>query len=277
MNPPIGHKENMMMNWLTRWTQKGTANAARVAPRQARFMVENLEDRMVLSTLPSVEATPVFLGPAWQNQLGNELAIVGATQGIVNGPFMDALQNAGYAVGRGQVSGAQTLAAPGVVAGATVSDAQVQEILKDDIVLSALGLPVDASTPLAQPDANRLYTVFLPANVTFTASDGTQTFSSATNMSGWNNEFFIGNTAIHYLVIPTPGGTNVSANGQPGMDAVTESLSHEIAESVVGQQIADQTENFHVRMSNGIAVQEVGQPGNFGAPIAIPGATPLPF
>ncbi len=127
-----------------------------------------------------------------------------------------------------------------------------------------------------------LYAVFTQPNVTFTAN-GTdpdtnlpKTYSSAVDLTGWNDAFVMGGKTVFYIVIPWPGGTNVSANGLGDWDSVTEAISHEIAESVTGQQIADKTERFHVRMSNGVAVQEVGQPGDLAQPIPIPGATRLP-
>jgi hypothetical protein len=186
-------------------------------------------------------------------------------EGIVDSPFMDAMHGAGYAVGRGHFESDKLLVVAGAVPGGTVTDAPVQDLLRVNISGGAL----------PRPDPSRLSIVFLATNVIFTASDGTSFFSSATNLTGWNATFYLGNTLIHYAVIPTPGGKNVSANGEPGTDALTEALSHEIAEAVAGQQIADNTEQAHVRLDNGIAVQEVGQPGNLNVPIPIPGSTPL--
>jgi hypothetical protein len=225
-----------------------------------------------VSTLPNVKATIVVIGSSPTPNVagfgGSALfpVLEQFVEGIVNGPFLDAMHDAGYAVGRGHADGAQILVVPGAVPGATVTDAQVQDLLRTNIQNRAL----------PQPDLNRLYVVFLATDVIFTATDGTKSFSSATNLSGWNNGFGLGNALIRYAVLPTPGGNNVSANGEPGPDALTESLSHEIAEAVAGQQIADDTERVHVRLSNGLAVQEVGQPANFSQPIPVPGATPLP-
>jgi hypothetical protein len=155
----------------------------------------------------------------------------------------------------------------------------VQQDLAADMVAMIVSAVFNrgSTNGLPLPDANRLYTVFLPPNVTFTATgaNGT-TYSSANYLTGWNDSFSMGGAQIHYVVIPYPGGTNVNGQGNL-LDAITESLSHEIAEAVTGQQIGDNTQMYHFRMSNGVAIQEVGEPYNFGIPIPVAGATRLPF
>jgi hypothetical protein len=216
------------------------------------------------SPIPSARGVVVFLG-AWQDQ-GMKTTLVSNTAGILNSPYMDALQNAGYGVGRGQVDFQQTLRGSELPPGSTITDDQVAATLRQAI-----------GTQLPANDPTRLYVVFLPPNVIFTANAQGQSYSSASNMTGWNNEFDLGNLLVHYVVVPFPGGKNVSANGRGDHDSLTESLSHEIGESVTETQNGDHTERFHVRMSNGIAVQEFGQLSNPNLPIPIPGATPLPF
>ncbi len=214
--------------------------------------------------IPSPKGAVVFLGswrvPGWKPIL------VANTDGILNSAYMDALQNAGYGVGRGRVDFQQALRENEFPPGSTITDDQVEATLKQ-----AIGNLLPAS------DGNRLYVVFLPPDVTFTATAQGQQFSSAVNLTGWNDEFVLGNALVHYVVVPFPGGTNVSANGRGDHDAQTEALSHEIGESVTEKQNADHTMSFHVRMSNGIAVQEFGQLNDPSQPIPIPVATPLPF
>jgi hypothetical protein len=231
-----------MMNWLRERLRRWMATKQKATAVRARPTLEPLEDRL--------------------------------TEDIVNSPFMDALHNAGYGVGRGRVSGSTMLGPGNVVAGATVTDQRVQHLLALDIL----------KHEVPPPDANRLYTVFLPPNVTFTAAFGGKTFSSNIhhgNLAGWNNTFNIGGAKIHYVVIPYPGGTNgatngdVSTSGQGNRDAITEALSHEIAEAVVGRQIADHTQHWHYRMRNGVAIEEVGRPNNLKKPVPVAGATPL--
>jgi hypothetical protein len=181
---------------------------------------------------------------------------------------MDALHNAGYGVGRGQLSMPQTWALNNVVAGATVTDQQVQQDLKLDVVdMIIIQAWTGQSQPL--PDANRLYEVFLPPGVTFTADGGK--YSSQSNLTGWNGYFSFGAATIHYLVIPYQGGTNVSANGKGNVDAFTEIMSHEIAEAVSGRgDIADQTQQHHDRMPNGIAVEVPGRVNDPSQTIDVP-------
>jgi hypothetical protein len=200
--------------------------------------------------------------------------LVQGTKGIVDSPYMDALHGAGYGVGRGTVVTPRNLNDPNL-AGSIVNDSDIQTSLANQFGGD-------------KADPNRLYIVFTPPNVTFrgVATDGSKWASSPTDpwatnlMTGWNNVFVNGSTLIHYVVIPYPGGTNASANGATDkvglLDATTESLSHEIAEAVTGLQIGDSTGRFHVRMSNGVAVQEVGSPNDWSKPIPLPNSTPLP-
>jgi hypothetical protein len=225
--------------------------------------------------LPNVNVSPVFLGSYWQNQGKSEVdSVAKSTNKIVDSSFMDALHDAGYGVGRGKVDSPRPLN-DSIVADSIVYDSDIQKALA-----SAFG-----SDKL---DPNRLYVVFTPPNVIYraTAMDGSKWSSSrdddwATNFAtGWNDHFPNGDTVFHYVVIPYPGGTNGSANGATDnaglMDALTESLSHEIAEAATGLQIGDQTGQDHVRLSNGVAVQELGSPNDWTKAIPIPGATPLP-
>lgn len=266
--------------WNRRGERKGQPLRKRATPTRkkppTRPTLETLEDRLAMSTLASVEATPVFMGPYWQNSFSGQLEasiLNRATDKIVNSPFMDALHNANYGVGRGQLSMPQTWALSNIVAGATVTDQQVQQYLGLDVVdMIIIQAWTGRSQPL--PDANRLYEVFLPPGVTFTADGGK--YSSQSNLTGWNGSFSFGATQIHYVVIPYQGGTNVSTNGTSNVDAFSESMSHEIAEAVTGQPLmADNTEHWHYRMSNGVAIQEVGKPNDYYSPIAVAGATPL--
>ena len=271
----------MVMSFARFWNRRGERKAQPLRQRATltrkrppmRPTLEALEDRMVMSmsTLPSVEATPVFMGPYWQNNFAGQLEasiLNRATDQIVNGPFMDALHNANYGVGKGQLSMPQTWALSNVVAGATVTDQQVNQYLRLDVLDMII---IEAWTGRSQPlpDNNRLYEVFLPPGVTFTASNGA--YSSKTNMTGWNSSFSAGNMQIHYLVIPYQGGTNVSANGTSNPDAFTEIMSHEIAEAVSGRSdIADQTQQHHDRMPNGIAVEVPGRVNDPSQTIDVP-------
>ena len=271
----------MVMSFARFWNRRGERKAQPLRKRATptkkkpttRPTLEALEDRMVMSTLPSVEATPIFLGPYWQSSWDG-IFLSNATQAIVNSPYMDALQNAGYGVGRGHLSMPQTWALSNVVAGTTpVTDQQVHQYLVQDVVdMIIIQAWTGQSQPL--PDANRLYEVFLPPGVTFTASNGM--YSSQSNLTGWNGSFSSGVGQINYVVIPYQGGTNLSANGKSNINAFTEIMSHEIAEAVTGQpDMADSTQWFHYQMSNGVAIELVNQFNNPNRALSVPGATPL--
>jgi hypothetical protein len=248
--------------------QNGTASPGTSAPGSSV--------PAITAVLPNVNVSPVFLGSYWQNQGKAEVdSVVQSTNKIVDSPFMDALHDAGYGVGRGKVESQRPLD-DSIVADSIVYDSDIQKALA-----SKFGSD--------NQDSNRLYVVFTPPNVIFRAIDmnGSKWSSSrddtwATNFAyGWNDQFSKGNTVFHYVVIPYPGGTNGSANGATDkaglMDALTEMLSHEIAEAAMGGlPIGDQTEQDHVRLSNGVAVQELGSPKDWKKAIPIPGATPLP-
>jgi hypothetical protein len=245
------------------------------AASKVRPTLEGLEGRELMTAMPNVQVAEVYLGSYWQQNGFEEYLLYLQTQAIVNSPYMDALGSAGYGtIGRGNVDKVQTLGL-NLPSGSTITDTQVRQDLFLDIIFG--GLPA--------PNDNRLYVIHTPPDVTFTAtgSDGT-TYSSNTNLTGWNASFYILGTNIHYVVIPFPGGTNVSANGRANLDpnnwrvnldAYTESLSHEIAEAVAGVQIADQTERYHVRMQNGVAVQEFGSVADLTKPVPVPGATSI--
>jgi hypothetical protein len=270
------------MRWLKNLFPR--PSAAPKSPRRAsRLGLEALEDRRVMSVMPSVQVTGVFLGSWWQGQQGQgwvELGLLAGTQGVVNSPYMDALKGA-YGAGRGKVDSFQTLANSAVTPGSTLTDAQIRQDLGIDIIFSQLGF-TSGGAAVPPPSDNRLYVVFTPPGVTVTEPYMGQTYSSsasaprALQFAGFNSAFALGPSWVHYVVIPWQGGTNVSANGATNLDAFTEILSHEIAEAATGQQIADATQMYHARMSNGVAVELVGQPANWSAPLRFPGATPLP-
>jgi hypothetical protein len=239
--------------------------------RHVRPCLEALEDRLVMTAaVPTPHVATLFLGSAWQQIENAPFFLALNTAGILNSPFMDALTGP-YGVNRGDVVFGAIQAAD-IPSGATVTNAEIKLLVALDALFGEFGSGNGMNLPV----------VFLPPNVTFTAvgPDGTNYSSrlgapNSQPMSGLNDWIPWGNTQLHYVVIAFPGGTNVSANGQTNLDAFTEILSHEIAEATVGLQIADQLQAFHYRMSNGQAIEEVGQPNDFATPIPVPGATPL--
>src|SRR5438128_8164245 len=100
-----------MMTWLrTVLTHKSPRKQGK-APLRVRLQVEHLEDRRVMSVtyhggalMPHVEVQGFYVGDQWSGSL-----LAGYLEGflgkIVNSTYMDALNNAGYSVGRGSSSG----------------------------------------------------------------------------------------------------------------------------------------------------------------------------
>jgi hypothetical protein len=159
-----------------------------------------------------------------------------------------------------------------------VFDSAIQGALHDLIV----------NQKVAQPDDNRLYVVFVPANVEVFNDDAipqpthpTLWDNSVTDFAGYHTNVFSGTAKglganVHYAVVDTPGGT--VGNGYGGgdsflspFDAMTMTTSHEIAESVTdpnpspgsrgwfdngrNQEIGDIVNGQVVRL-NGYAVQK---------------------
>lgn len=129
--------------------------------KRADFQLECLKGREVLTVtyfggnlLKNVEVQAVYLGGGWSSQAQTRATMDAFLANVTNSPYMDAMTNAGYGVGRGS-------AAAGVVDNAALgnnlvlSDAWIQGRLQADI---AAGLT-------QQPNANKLYIVYVQPNV----------------------------------------------------------------------------------------------------------------
>jgi hypothetical protein len=269
------------MSWLSRWfgTRPGGA-AARPRP-SARLQLETLEDRSVPTVfyfggnlLPHVETQAVYYGSEWSSVPATGAQPTPAAQDaflkdITGSAYMTALTNAGYGVGTGSdLTGA--IDNISLASNSVISDASIQARLQADI---KIGL-------VQQPDANRLYIVYVQPNVAVNLSFGQGTTQQG--IVGYHGAFGGTNSAgqavtIHYAVIAYPGGTvgNSSLNlGTSPKDQLTAVTSHELAEAVTDPdvlystlswydpilgEIGDVTENnpnAYVRL-DGYLVQEV--------------------
>lgn len=216
--------------------------------RKAQLSVEALESREVMSVtyhggavLPHVELQNVYLGSAWSkfaydfNQTG-QLENFGRT--LVQGSYMDMLTQVGYGVGRGSAS-------TGTILG---YDFYSSRFLTDSMIRADLQTAIRAAQ-VQQPDANRLYVLYVQANVPIQndhdLSAGTGKYSnSQVDFTGYHGAFtgvnFFGQaTAIRYAVIAYPGGVcgNVTALGLTGLNEMTMTASHEIAEAVTDPDV----------------------------------------
>jgi hypothetical protein len=196
--------------------------------RGARPRLEHLEDRTVPVVtyhggplLRSVGVESVFFGSNWSSNpaLTQQAGTLDAfLQDIVNSPYMDMLQNAGYGVGRGRFLN-------GIIDPVSlrrfVSDGQIENALAGLI----------ASGGLQAPDANRLYVVFVQPGTEVFLPDGSNSHSDFLGYHG----SFRGPTGapVYYAVIPYPGGINASIPGLSNpIDGMTNVTSHELGEAV---------------------------------------------
>jgi hypothetical protein len=209
--------------------------------------VESLEGRALMTVtphggavLPNVEVQALYYGSNWYNNsslFSQTGQFEGFLQSTVNSSYMDMLNNAGYGVGRGSSSGGKiSMATPG----STISDADIR---------SAIQNAIRGSNPLAAPDANRLYIVYVEPNVevigNFASAWHSGLANSVQDFAGYHGAFAgydaAGNArGIRYAVIPTPGGTVGNAKNNYNLntfDEMTEASSHEIGEAVTDPDI----------------------------------------
>ncbi len=208
--------------------------SARKTTARSHLNLEALERREVPtvtphggSVLPSVEVQALYYGSNWYNN-SSLFAQTGQFEDFLNktvgGSYMDMLNNAGYGVGRGSFSGGKiSMANPGSV----ISDGDIQNAIQNAI---------RSSNPLAAPDGNRLYMVYVEPNVEVTTGSANSVSNFAGYHSAFNGSDAQGHAAtIHYAVITTPGGTVGNAKNNYALntfDEMTEASTHELAEAV---------------------------------------------
>src|SRR5262249_59051075 len=128
--------------------------------RTRRLELDALEERQMLSVtfhggavLPNVEVQGYYYGSDWYNNstLYSQTGYLDGYLGnIVNSPYMDMLNNAGYGVGRGSSSGG-TIALANIDKTKSVDDSILRRDLQGNIDNGAM----------QKPDGNRLYVIFV--------------------------------------------------------------------------------------------------------------------
>jgi hypothetical protein len=214
---------------------------SRVRRQQAAFgHFERMESRDVLSVtfhggqlLSQVEAQPVYLGSDWSANSAlhqTEASIDQFVSYLVQSPYMDMLNQAGYNVGRGtETSGKELNVNINKTTG--ITDGQIQADLQAAIT----------SGTLSAPDANRLYVVYVEPSVLIKL--GGQT--SQNSFLGYHGAFAGTDTNgkatdIHYAVMAYPGSPNPSSGSQGFSSAfaqLTSVTSHELAEAVTDPNV----------------------------------------
>jgi len=202
---------------------------------------EQLESRELLTVtyhggalLNHVEAQSVYLGSDWSTNsaLTSQAAALDTYVGyLVNSPYMDMLTTAGYGVGRGTSSAGATLNLSLNKTTTGITDQQIQADIQAGI----------SARQLQQPDANRLYVVYVePGVVVKLGSD-----SSRTGFLGYHGAFGGRSSSgaaadIRYDVLPYPGTPNPTPGSQgyaSPMDELTSVTSHELAEAVTDPDV----------------------------------------
>jgi hypothetical protein len=257
-----------MRTWIDSLLGNSSTTRTRAA-RPARPALESLEGRRVMTVtyhggpvLPHVEVQGVYLGSDWLNnsayyqQTG---ALDGFLGNIVNSSYTDALTTAGYGTGRGSSS-------RGIIAPVSINKGFY---LNDSTIKSDLQSYI-SNRSLQQPDANRLYVVFVEDNVAVQDTEG----NSQKYFLGYHTSFTghdaSGRTVqIRYAVVTYPGGTvgNAGDFNLSTFDSMTQTASHELGESITDpdinawyegqQQEVGDLANSQVTYLHGYAVQRL--------------------
>ncbi len=203
-------------------------SSPRPAPRPAtRLGLETLEERWVPAgvtysggpLIANAAVETVYYGSQWNTSAmsATRSGLDGFFGYITNSPYLDQLREysvPGYTVGRGSFTGEAVLGPTQALAnGSTVTDAQVEQALKDNFGKS-----------LPQPSANQIYFVYTPPNVKDPAVQ--------IGALGYHGSFMASNGHLaFYAIVSTLDA--VKGNGQLApLDQLTETSSHELAEAI---------------------------------------------
>jgi hypothetical protein len=207
-----------------------------------RFLptLECLEDRQVPTVtyhggalLPHVEVQGMYLGSNWYNNSTyyNQTSRFEAfNRFLPQSSYMDLLTQLGYGVGRGSTSA-------GAIDTLTLNKSNY---LTDSNIRSEIQRFINAGY-LQQPDANRLYVVYVEPGVAI-LNDHDHNSTSIRDFAGYHGAF-AGRTArgygadIHYAVIAYAGGYNYIYAGLTSFSSMTLTASHEIAEAATDPNV----------------------------------------
>jgi hypothetical protein len=213
------------------------------SPRpRSRFLtaLECLEDRLVPTVtyhggalLPHVEVQGMYLGSDWyyNGTYYNQTAQFEAfNRFLPQSSYMDLLTQLGYGVGRGSTS-AGTIDALALNKSYYLTDSGIRGEIQRFINAGSL----------QQPDANRLYVVYVEPGVAVLNDHGHNS-TSTRDFAGYHGAF-AGRTAygyaadVHYAVIAYAGGINGIYPGLSSFGSMTLTASHEIAEAATDPNV----------------------------------------
>jgi hypothetical protein len=205
-----------------------------------RPALECLGDRVVPTVtyhggvlLPHVEVQGMYLGSDWatNSTYYNQTALFeNFNRFLPQSSYMDLLTQLGYGVGRGSMSSG------------TIDRIALNKnyFLTDSTIRSEIQRFINAGY-LQQPDANRLYVVYVEPGVAI-MNDHDHNSTSTRNFAGYHGAF-AGRTAggyaadIHYAVIAYAGGYNAIFPGLSPYGSMTLTASHEIAEAATDPNV----------------------------------------
>jgi hypothetical protein len=205
-----------------------------------RPTLECLDDRLVPTVtyhggalLPHVEVQGLYLGTDWSNNATyyNQTGQLEAFDRFLpQSSYMDLLTQLGYGVGRGSSS-------PGTIDKLALNK---NYYLTDSGIRGEIQRFISAGY-LQQPDANRLYVVYVEPGVAI-LNDHDHNSTSIRDFAGYHGAF-AGRTAagyaadIHYAVIAYAGGYNAIFPGLTPFGSITLTASHEIAEAATDPNV----------------------------------------
>jgi hypothetical protein len=178
--------------------------------------------------LTNVQVCPIFWGAGWQASAQQSLVpeLNAFFDFVLTSSLMDLLAQysvPGKTIGHGSRIGSVSVTAsePGGGTG-QVSDAEIQQALR--------GWISDGTVPAA--NANTLYFVYMPPNVTVTDSQGD---ASCQQLCGYH--WYIAGTSpqVYYAVMPFPGCSGCTG-GLSTIQALTSISSHELCEAITDPQ-----------------------------------------
>jgi hypothetical protein len=227
-----------MLSWfMRRFGKRPSVAAGSRRPSPTRLRLEALEDRQVPTVsffggnlLPQVQAQALYLGNEFVSApASTETATLDAfLKDVTSGPYLQALERAGYNVGPGSaVAGA--VDPTSLTVGSTISDAFIRSRLQADV----------SSGLLQAPNANTLYVVYVEPDVAVNLGFGQGTTQQG--ILGYHTAFVGANGApIRYAVVVSPGGAagnSVLPEATTAIDQQTAVASHELAEAVTDPDI----------------------------------------
>jgi hypothetical protein len=211
-----------------------------------KLSLTRLEDRVTPTVLnygggvlQTVEVQNLYLGSDW-NQTAN-MNTAGQLEGfakmLVSSQYMSNLYYAGYNVSTGSYSPGRVLNY-NINKGNWLFDSNAPAGAANSTIQSDIEWAIHAGVA-AQPDANRLYVVYVePGVAVYDAGE-----TSQKNFLGYHSAFrdwYNSSVVIHYAVVTYPGGYNPTSQSQycpSDFAELTCTASHEIAESVTDPNI----------------------------------------